>query len=402
LDDILNTENSLFNNKQVLKPNYTLRTLDDVLHRDDEIRKYYEYLKDIFIGVSPNNLFIYGKPGLGKTLLTKLVLEEVRKKADERGIDLCIIHVNCDETRTEHAILQKLVKEVPSDEPRWVLGNSRDKHSDYLKYLINHYQGIILIVLDELDKAENPEMINTIIRVESDSSGQFPTIVGITNDLGLRDKFPSHLKSVLCENELIIKPYEAEQLTDIIKARVKIAYRPNVVEEMAICLCAALAAQEYGDVRRAIDLLRIAGELAEERKSNKVEESDVRTACDNLERDRFIEVIKTLPKQSKAVLLACIYVFGSSKENITSNIYHTYTKICQALDIDVLTQRRVTDLLSELDQLWIIEGYNEFRGRKGRKKVITKITSKERALETLYDDIEISEIRNMHPSLFLR
>ena len=83
MDDILNTENSLFNNKQVLKPNYTLRTLDDVLHRDDEIRKYYEYLKDIFIGVSPNNLFIYGKPGLGKTLLTKLVLEEVRKKADE-------------------------------------------------------------------------------------------------------------------------------------------------------------------------------------------------------------------------------------------------------------------------------------------------------------------------------
>lgn len=402
LDDILNTENSLFKNKQVLKPNYTLRNLDDVLHRDDEIRKYYEYLKDIFIGVSPNNIFIYGKPGLGKTLLTKLVLEEVRKKADERGIELCIININCDEVRSEHAILQRLVKEMPSNEPRWILSNSRDKHNQYLKYLINHYQGIILIVLDELDKADTPDMINKIIRTESEASGQFPTIIGITNDLGLRDKFPSHLKSVLCENELIIKPYEAEQLTDIIKARVKIAYKPNVVDEIAIGLCAALAAQEYGDVRRAIDLLRISGELAEERKSNSIEEIDVRKACDALERDRFIEVIKTLPTQSKAVLLSCVYIDGSSKENITSNIYSAYTKISTALGIDVLTQRRVTDLLSELNQLCIIEGYNEFRGRKGRKKVITKITSKEQALITLYDDFEISAIKDMHPSVFLR
>jgi cell division control protein 6 len=85
LDEIIESTSSLFKNKQVLKPNYTLKELDDVLHRDEEIRKYYEYLKDIFRGVSPSNLFIYGKPGLGKTLLTKLVLEEVNKKAEERS-----------------------------------------------------------------------------------------------------------------------------------------------------------------------------------------------------------------------------------------------------------------------------------------------------------------------------
>lgn len=402
LEDIIAMDNSLFKNKQVLKPNYTLKGIDDVLHRDDEIKKYYEYLKDVFRGVSPNNIFIYGKPGLGKTLITKLVLEEVKQEAENRGIDLSIININCDEIRTEHAILQNLVQEVPTDEPRRVIGNSIDKHNKYLKYLINHYQGILIFVLDELDKADNPEMINKIIRTESTSSGQFPTIIGITNDIRLRDGFPPHLKSVLCENDLVIKPYDAEQLIDIIKARVNIAFKDGTVDEIVIALCAAYAAQDYGDVRRAIDLLRVAGELAEARQANRVEECDVKNAHEKLERDKVIEVIKTLPTQSKIVLLSSIYVFDSLKENITANIYETYKQIARSLDIDILTQRRVTDLISELDQLGIIEGFNEFRGRKGRKKVIVKIYSKEQALETLYEDFIIKGIENIQPNAFMR
>ena len=402
LDEMISMDNSLFKNKLVLKPNYTLKNIDDVLHRDDEIAKYYEYLIDIFSGVSPNNMFIYGKPGLGKTLLTKLVLEEVRVLAEKRKIELCIIQINCDETRTEHTILQKIVKEIPSDEPRWIVGNSRDKYNDYFKYLVNHYQGIIVIVLDELDKADKPEMINGIIRTESEASRQFPTIIGITNDIGLRDRFPSHLQSVLCENDLVIKPYDAEQLIDIIKARVEIAFKPNTVPYDVIGLCAAFAAQDYGDVRRAIDIIRVAGEFAEHRKASEVSEQDVRDACSKIEIDRFLEVIKTLPTQSKTVLVSCIYVFDSMRENITSNIYSVYEKIAKALDIDVLTQRRVTDLLSELDQLGIIEGFNDFRGRKGRKKVISKITSKDKALDILYEDFRISMIKDINPSVFLR
>jgi cell division control protein 6 len=402
LTEIIASDNRLFMNKQVVKPNYTLRGIDDILHRDDEIRTYYEYLKDIFSGVSPSNIFIYGKPGLGKTLITKLVFEEIKREAEVRGIELCIININCDELRTEHSILQRLVREIPSDEPRRVIGNSTSKHSEYLKYLINHYSGIIIIILDELDKAVNPEMINKIIRTESEASGQFPTIVGITNDLGLRDRFPPHLKSVLCENGLIINPYNADQLADILRARAEIAFKKDSLDEMVIPLCAAYAAQDYGDVRRAIDLLRVAGEIAESRSGKQLIEQDVRDAYNKLEIDRVIEVIKTLPTQSKAALLACIYVYDSPKENTMSNIYTVYSGLCDAMEIDVLTQRRITDLLAELNQLGIIEGINEFKGRYGRKKVITKITSKEHALEILFQDYRISTIKNIPASAFLR
>ena len=189
----------MFINKHVVKPNYTLSGIEEILHRDGEIKTYYEYLKDIFSGVSPNNIFIYGKPGLGKTVLTKWVLEEVKKEAENRNVELCIININCEEIKTEHSILQRIVQELPTpnNEPRKVIGNSTSKHNEYLKYLVNDYKGIIIIVFDEMDKATNPEMINRIIRIQSIFSGQFPTIIGITNDLELREKFPPHLKSTL-------------------------------------------------------------------------------------------------------------------------------------------------------------------------------------------------------------
>lgn len=397
-------DKKLFINKHVVKPNYTLSGIEEILHRDVEIKTYYEYLKDIFSGVSPNNIFIYGKPGLGKTVLTKWVLEEVKKEAENRNIDLCIININCEEIKTEHSILQKIVQELPTpnNEPRKVIGNSTSKHNEYLKYLVNDYKGIIIIVFDEMDKATNPEMINRIIRIQSISSGQFPTIIGITNDLELKEKFPPHLKSTLCENSLIINPYDAEQLIDIIKARVKIAFKPNVVSHVVVHLCAAYAAQEHGDARRAIDLLRVSGEIAESKASIVLDEQDVRDAHDKLELDRVIEVVKTLPTQSKTVLLACIYVYNSPKENTMNNIYFVYSIICKAIEIDTLTQRRVTDLLAELNQLGIIEGMNVYQGRYGRKKIITNITSKEQTLETLYHDYHLKIIEEIPQSNFYK
>lgn len=402
LSDILATNNKLFLNKQVVKPNYTLLGLEDILHRDEEIRIYFEYLKDIFNGVSPSNIFVYGKPGLGKTILTQRIFDEIKREAENRSIDLLVININCDEIRTEHAILQKIIQELPTpkNEPKKTLGNSKDKHNNYFRELVDKYPGIIVIVLDELDKAVAPEMINRIIRAQSKASGQFPAVIGITNDLGLKDKFPPHLKSVLCENSLIIKPYNAEQLADIIRARVKIAFRPNVVPDVVIQLCAAYAAHEYGDVRRSIDLLRVSGETAEVKNHSEIQEQDVREARSKLEIDKIVEVVKTLPIQSKISLLACIYVFDSTWDNTTVNIYEIYKQIAYEVGIDVLTQRRVTDLLSELDQLGIVEGINIFQGRYGRKKVITKIVSKKLALETLYTDFSLKQLENLPSNRF--
>ena len=404
LKEFLNFDNSLFLNKHVLKPNYTLQGIDQLLHRDNEINIYYQYLKDIFRGSSPNNIFVYGKPGLGKTLITKWVLQEVKTEADNRNIDLCIININCDSSGTEHAIVQDINEGLPApqNEKKKNIVNSKAKQIKYFEHLLDNYPGIVLIVLDEIDKAQNPEIINTIIRKKSELSGQYPCVICITNELNLNERFPPHLQSVLCENSLIISPYDAEQLTDIIRARIKMAFKPNTVDEVVAPLCAALAAQEHGDARRAIDLLRVAGEIAEIESKPKIEEIDVRRALERIEIDRVIEVIKTLPSQSKISLMSCLYVFESDLECNMNNIYGTYTAICRHIDIDPLTQRRVTDLLSELDQLGIIDGENHFKGRYGRKKIITRIFSKNFMLETLFQDYRLKSLRDVSRKALLK
>ncbi|MDD3138843.1 MAG: AAA family ATPase [Lachnospiraceae bacterium] len=404
LSEIVNFEKSLFKDKTTVKPNYELKGIEEILHRNEEIRIFYEYMKDIFreIPVSPGNIFIYGKPGLGKTIITKWCMTEVIKLADIQNKELCVININCEKIKSEHAVLQILNEQipVPEGEKRKSIGNSLSKNNKYFTHLVDNYNGIIIVVFDELDKATNPEMINNIIRTSSELTGQYPCVVCITNNLNLIDTFPPHLQNALGKQELIINPYDAEQLQDILNARVKTAFKPNTIEKMVVPLCAAFAAQENGDARKAIELLRVAGEIAEAKGNPNVVEQDVREAKDKIELNKIIEAVKKLPTQHKIALLACIYVFNSGRECNMKNIYTIYERLCEYIDADILTQRRISDLLKELDQLGIIEGENFWKGKYGRKKIITKIAFQSLIKETLFQDNRLEPFADVSPSKF--
>ncbi|HLE95808.1 MAG TPA: cell division control protein Ccd6, partial [Candidatus Thermoplasmatota archaeon] len=178
-------------------------------------------------------------------------------------------------------------------------------------------------------------------------------------------------KSSLGEEEIIFPPYDASQLKDILIQRAAIAIKDGALEESVIPVCAALAAQEHGDARRALDLLRVAAEIAERENVRTVTEKHVRKAQNKIELDRVTEVVRTLPTQSKLVLLATILLEEAGEKGlITGEVYDTYRELCQATGVDVLTQRRVTDLISELDMLGILQARVISKGRYGRTKEI--------------------------------
>ena len=197
--------------------------------------------------------------------------------------------------------------------------------------------------------------------------------MGISNDLQFTDFLDPRVKSSLGEEEIVFPPYDAGHLQDILDERASVAFEDGAIADGVIELCAAFAAQEHGDARRALDLLRTAGELAERSTTDAVAENHVRQAQQKIELDRVVEAVRTLPTQSKLVLLAIIKLeTGGSDEPITTGeAYNTYDGFCDVVGVDTLTQRRVTDLISELDMLGIVTAVVVSKGRYGRTKEIS-------------------------------
>jgi len=234
--------------------------------------------------------------------------------------------------------------------------------------------------------------------MNSELSNSRISIMGISNDLKFTDFLDPRVKSSLGEEEIVFPPYDATQLGDILQHRAEVAFKPDALTDDVIPLCSAFAAQEHGDARRALDLLRTAGELAERSQADEVEEEHVRQAQDKIELDRVVEVVRTLPTQSKIVLFSIILLEQNGVHNInTGEVFNIYKRLCEEIDADVLTQRRVTDLISELDMLGIVNAVVVSKGRYGRTKEMSLSVPLEETEAVLLSDSRLGNIDDVQP-----
>jgi cell division control protein 6 len=196
--------------------------------------------------------------------------------------------------------------------------------------------------------------------------------VGISNDLVFTETLDPRVKSSLSEEEIIFPPYNALQIQQILKQRAKSAFKENIVEEGVIEKCAAYAAREHGDARRALELLRVAAELAERNGFTKIQVQHIDEAEEKIENDRVVEVVETQPKQHQAVLYSIISIAIKRKDILfTGEIYELYKGICLQVGLRPLTQRRVSDVVGELDMLGIITAKVISKGRYGRTREVS-------------------------------
>lgn len=190
-------------------------------------------------------------------------------------------------------------------------------------------------------------------------------VVGISNKARLKDHLEPRALSSLCDREFVFPPYDSEQLQHILRAR-EDAFRSGLLTDDVIPLAAALSAQEYGDARQAIDILRFAGELAEEDGEGNVDEHHVRQAHSHAEKNQLLEIIRELTAQSALVLHAVALLAKESSNGSSVKSSEAYTMYVQLSDEQgsrTLSQRRVRDLLGELEFLEIIEQHRRGAGR---------------------------------------
>jgi cell division control protein 6 len=266
---------------------------------------------------------------------------------------------------------------------------------------VDYDERVVVIMLDEIDKLvekSGDDTLYNLSRMNSELENSRVSIIGISNDLKFTDFLDPRVKSSLGEEEIVFPPYDANQLRDILEHRSDVAFKGNALSADVIPLCAAFAAQEHGDARRALDLLRTAGELAERSQAETIVEEHVRQAQDKIELDRVVEVVRTLPTQSKLVLFSIILLEKNGVHSInTGEVFNIYKRLCEEIDADVLTQRRVTDLISELDMLGIVNAVVVSKGRYGRTKEISLSVPLEETEAVLLSDSRLSDIDDVQP-----
>ncbi|WP_428387779.1 ORC1-type DNA replication protein [Methanomethylovorans sp.] len=392
--ELLATE-PIFNNKEVLRPTYTPDTL---VHRDEQINSLATILVSALRGDTPSNILIYGKTGTGKTAASRHVGRELERIGEQLNVQCSVVYVNCEVIDTQYRLLANLARQFGEDVP--MTGWPTDQVFAKFKEAVDSKKQVIIIILDEIDKLvkKGDDVLYNLSRANSDLKQAKVSMIGVSNDLKFTEFLDPRVKSSLGEEEIIFPPYDADQISDILVERAEIAYKNGVLEETVIPLCAAFAAQEHGDARRALDLLRVAGELAEREKKPLVQEEHVRRAQDKIEVDRVIEVVKTLPTQSKLALCAVINLRNNGYKNVTTGeVYNVYRQLCINVDMDILTQRRVTDLMSELDMLGIVNALVVSKGRYGRTKELVLSGPVSSTQRVLFEDYRLIPLENFKP-----
>jgi cell division control protein 6 len=239
---------------------------------------------------------------------------------------------------------------------------------------IDSKQQTVILIIDEIDALvakTGDEVLYNLTRINQELRKAKLSIVGITNDLGFIEKLDPRIRSSLSEEELIFPPYNALQLSDILRSRAAIAFVQGAISDGVIEKAAALAAQEHGDARRALDLLRVAGELAEREAETHVKLEHIDRAQAKIDLDRAIEIVKAQPRQSQAVLWAILRLAESNRCIETGAVFDAYEKVCSEVALKPLTQRRVSDLIAELDLFGLITTRVISKGRYGRTRIIS-------------------------------
>ncbi len=351
-------------------------------HRDQEVESLVRNLVDALNGHIPSNMLLYRLPGSGKTVVTRFVLGQLLDKGKEMGQSVETYEINCRNVDTKYRVVQSIASKLGrrGDTPIPFTGWPTDRVLEELISRMDRTGGVHIIVLDEIDNLVSRAgdgLLYNLTSLNTSLRNSRCCIIGISNDLNFTQQLDPRVTSRLSQEDLVFHPYGAPEIQDILSERVTTGLREDVIEEGVLELCSALAAQEHGDARRALDLLRISVQKAEQRSQKTVDRRHVRLAQSLLEYDQVTTVLKTLPLPQKLLVLAIKLNEDNGLRNIsTGETYRTYSDACMKISVEALTPRRISSLLNELDTLGLIMARNVSKGRGGRSKQVNSVIPK--------------------------
>jgi len=366
---------SLIKNRDVLHFTYTPNR---ILHRDKQQEMVTQSLIPIYQKSIPSNLLVYGKPGTGKTLVIKKVLNQIQNRLDKNSYPIKLAYTNAKHESTLYGLLLSLGRQLGLQEKKtdndklWLPGTGLaiSEVFNRILYVIEKRKINTVFVIDEIDylaelvSKTGKDILYSITRANERLQNGSLSLIGISNDLTFKERLDPRVISSLREEEIVFPNYVTNEITGILKDRINIAFENDVVSSGALNLCASMACGEHGDARRAIDLLRVAAEIAERNQTKPITDEHVRMAAQKIEENKEVVALKSYPLHEKLLIITIM----KSPNISTGDVYSVYKSFCKKTHQNELTQRRVTQMLSEIELSGLISGRMVHQGIHGNTK----------------------------------
>ena len=349
---------------------------DRIVGRDDHITFLAKNLRKMRTNSVPDNILEWGETGTGKTLVARHVCERLESATEGTGNQIVTVYVNPDPISTYTSTFRKIadqVNEKAEDSlkvPYQGLSAEHYRKQKLWPVVEKEFSGGVVVIIDEIDKHEEVnEVLYTLSRTQSKDDVQFPVVtIGISNDIEFKGEIESRVQSTLQPEHRTFTPYQEDQLVAILENR-RDAFYDGVIDDEVIERTAELAAEEHGDARRAVRLLRNAGEIADDQGDDSVTATHVNEADELVEVELFMEMVKGTPLSGKLLLFAITRLDRNNSDKDwfrTSEIHDTYQTVARDIEVEPKGYNRALELLNKHVTTGVLESKKKEGGDTGK------------------------------------
>lgn len=357
-------ENRFFKNKDSL--DIFVKT-DSILGRDDKAKELIRFLLSYRYGHVIPFVSVYGRSGSGKSAVVKYVCENLPE------IQTCFVNLRKAKTifGCANLILSHL-GEVPLKSAQG-LNFAIEKITHIISESLSmSKKACFVLILDEFDsiftdkRGLPSEFIYKLVNMEEKlrENNHKMCMIGISNNVVSEYDLDDRVLSRIGTSEIFFDAYSHNDILNILKDRAKKAFLKNVSKDV-LQYCAQLSSQQHGDARRAIELLRLAGETAG-KKEEPLSKKHVDVASEQIQQDRIANVLQHASYHLRVVCAAVIRLtyLSDSEWNSTSLIFDEYKSLLEK-ETRPLSYRRISGLLMDLKNTGILESHTGSKGRGG-------------------------------------